>query len=293
MTLPAAPAAATTPPVVAAVDGSPASLAAAHAAARTAQQLGAPLRLVRVVPLPSEDPVDERGNGVALQHAGVELDRLRGELATLLPGQAVTAAVRRGGTADELAVESATAERVVLGEHTGGPGLGAVADWLVRHADAPLLLHRGTGRPAGSVVVGLDCLPGTETLLPVAADEACLRGAVLHVVHGRMSRVSTPGVLTAEQRLLERLVDRVRHHLPLLRVHVEARAANATTLVLEAATAAQVLVVGRRVRGAGRPTSSTGSTLLLRASCPVMVVPGDDALQQARSTAEARELVGR
>ncbi|MCW2582161.1 MAG: UspA protein, partial [Klenkia sp.] len=267
--------------------------AAAHAAARTAQQLGAPLRLVRVVRLPSEDPVDERGSGVALQHAGSELDRLRAELAVLLPGLEVTAAVRRGRTADELIDESAEAERVVLGEHTGDRGLGAVADGLVMHAHAPVLLHRGGDRPGGSVVVGLDCLPGTEVLLRVAADEACLRGALLHVVHGRMSRGSSHGMLTAEQRLLERLVDRVRGERPHLRVHVEARAANATTLLLEAARDAQVLVIGRRVRGARRPTSGTGSAALLRAPCPVLVVPGDDALRQARTTAEARELAGR
>jgi nucleotide-binding universal stress UspA family protein len=258
---------------VAAVDGSPASGAAAHAAVRSAHQLRAPLELVRVLALPSEDPVDERGSGVALHVAEGQLDVLRRELAAVAPDVPVTAVVLRGRTGDELVEASRTAERIVLGEHAAGRGLGSVIDLVVRRAHSPVLLHRPGPRPTGAVVVGLDCLPGTEALLAVATDEAVLRGAVLHVVHGRAAGLTGPGLLDAERGLLERLVTCAQQGRPHLRAHLVVRRAGASSLLLDAAVGAQVLVLGRRTSTAGRRSSGTGATLLLRAPCPLLVVP--------------------
>ncbi len=259
-------------PVVAAVDGSPASRAAAHAAARTARQLRAPLELVRVLALPSEDPVDERGSGVELHTTAGQLDVLRRELLAVAPDLAVTAVVRRGRPGDELVEASRTAERIVLGEHVAGRGLGSVIDLVVRRAHSPVLLHRRGPRPAGGVVVGLDCLPGTEALLDAAADEAVARGAVLHAVHGRTSRQPGSGVLDAERTLLEDLVSRAQAIRPGLVVHLQVRHEGAGSLLLEAADGAQLLVLGRRPSPAGQRSSGTGTTVLLRAPCSLLVV---------------------
>ena len=268
-------------PVVAAVDGSPASGAAAHAAARTARQLSAPLELVRVLALPSEDPVDERGSGVALHTAAGELDVLRRELVAVAPDLAVTAVVRRGRAGDELVEASRTAERIVLGEHAAGRGLGSVIDLLVRRAHCPVLLHRRGRRPAGGVVVGLDCLPGTDALLDAAADEAVARGAVLHVVHGRTSRRPGSGVLDAERALLEGLVSRAQLPRPGLVVHLQVRHEGAGSLLLDAADGAQLLVLGRRPSSAERRSSGTGTTLLLRAPCSLLLVAVERAAPPA------------
>lgn len=269
MSDPAASAVRSVPPVVAAVDGSPASADVARAAARVAQRLGAPLRLVRVIPSSGE----EGGDDPQLQRAVQELDQVRRALAHSAPTVPVTAVVLRGVPAEQLRTESAGAAQIVLGAHAG-PGLGVVAGDLARRTSSPLLLHRTVDRPHGPVVVGLDCLPGTEALLDVAAGEAYRRRTTLHVLHGRMSRTASSAVLAAEQRLLERLADQARGDHHPLQVHVEAVATNATTLLLAAADTAQVLVLGRRTPGPRRRTSGTGSTVLLRATSPVLLVPG-------------------
>ncbi|CAB4936194.1 unannotated protein [freshwater metagenome] len=291
MSSPAADPDRTASPVVAAVDGSAASMGAVHAAAGSAQRLGVPLRLVRVVPQPGDDPGDQRAAHVEFERAVQQLDEARRTVVALLPALPVNAVVRRGRAAHELQTESVGAAQVVLGEHTG-PGLGLVAGELARRTASPLLLHRTVDRPTGPVVVGLDCLPGTETLLEVAAEEAHRRGTALHVLHGRMSRTASSLVLAAEQRLLERLADRARGDHHPLQVHVQAVATNATTLLLTAAADAQVLVLGRRTPGARRRTSSTGSSVLLRAACPVLLVPGplrgEDGTLHPRAVAHQR-----
>jgi nucleotide-binding universal stress UspA family protein len=281
-------------PVMAAVSSSTTSHAAARAAARTAHEMGVPLELVRVVALPSEDPVDERGSGVELHAAAGGLDALRKESASRWPDLVVTAVLRRGRTSPQLVEASWSAERLVLGEHTTGPGLGSVTDLLVRRAHSPVLLHRRGARPTGPVVVGLDCFPGTEELLAVAADEAVRRGTVLQVVHGRSAHRPAPDVLAVEHDLLDRLVADARSTRPGLRVHVLARHEGAAALLLDAAAGAQVLVLGRRAPGAGGPSSGARTTLLLRSPCSLLLVPAERAAPLAEVPDDAdRELVGR
>ncbi len=276
-------------PVVVGVDGSSGSEAAAFEGAHTARQRQAPLRLVRVVSMPSEDPVDERGGGVALHAAALQLEDLRRELAGLLPGVPVTGVLHRDETGRALLEESWGAERLVLGEHTGSPGLGLVPGSLAYRAHAPVLLHRRSPRPSGTVLVGLDGLPGTAALLALAADEAVRRGALLHVLHGRTSRLPDDGrtgrpgeegtvrsraeVLDAERNLVEQWVEQVRRDRPRLRTQLEVRPLSAASLLLAAAVGAQLLVLGRPDPHAVTPPTATAETLLLRSPCSVLMVP--------------------
>jgi nucleotide-binding universal stress UspA family protein len=137
-------------------------------------------------------------------------------------------------------------------------------------------------------VVGIDGSPGARKALRWALDEARMHGAALDVVHAwHVPYLMTTTYLTPtpyEPREFEAAAGR------LLAEAVEAEdtsdvevrqvlvAAPAAPALLDAASGADLLVVGSHGRGGftGLMLGSVSQHVAQRARCPVVVVPADD-----------------
>jgi nucleotide-binding universal stress UspA family protein len=146
---------------------------------------------------------------------------------------------------------------------------------------------RGTPARDGDIVVGVDGSPANRPAVRFAFEEAALRGARLVAVHSWLGPVSTdpgdmlpvvydPEVLRveADERLTRTLAEwsSPYPHVPVERRLVRSRA---TTALVSASEAAQLVVVG--TRGHGRrpvlPFGSVTHALLHHSACPIAVVP--------------------
>ncbi|WP_327673896.1 universal stress protein [Kitasatospora sp. NBC_00458] len=205
-----------TPPVLAGVDGSPESTAAAHWAAEEALRRGAPLRLVHAWPwltdgrasfadpddLPvaaqrmlagTADEVRERHPGVHV-HTDVVLDAAVDGLVAAAEGAGLLVVGSRGlgGFAGllvgsvSMAVAARAAAPVVVVRAAGPSGTGTAAA-AAAHPGTGTGTGAGEGAGAGAVsevVVGVDAGAPSDAVLAFAFREAGLRGARVRAVHG-------------------------------------------------------------------------------------------------------------
>src|SRR4051812_13538527 len=182
-------------PVVAGVDGSESSLAAAVYAAREADRPRRPLPLVPATPWSA-------GRAAVAGPSALFSQQLQDGAEALLR-DAVSAVRERSGATpvqtavlDEhpvpaLAKLSAEASLVVLGRRgmTGVPGVlaGSTASGLVHHARCPVLVLPEHSDPPDDaprrVVVAVEGRPDDEDLLAFAVAEAGLRGTGVTAVH--------------------------------------------------------------------------------------------------------------
>jgi nucleotide-binding universal stress UspA family protein len=295
-------------PVVAGLDGSRESLAAAGWAAREALRRGLPLRLayaweglpaeVTEATLPEIRAPRDRARRV-LRGAGDRLNELYPQLyiaaeqVSLSPGPALRA-------------ESENAELLVIGSQGFGgvEGLlaGSVAMATVAHAAGPVVLVRaddaaerehvpdGFGKPSArtpyrDVAVAVDVGRPCDAVLEFAFGAAQLRGAPLRVVHvwhvpfGR-------GITDAEERALIRenaerelaaLLAPWRDEFPGVLVRDTLYEGRAAQVLVKAAGGAGLLVVGRRRRRAavGSHTGPVAHALIHHVPCPIAVIPHD------------------
>jgi nucleotide-binding universal stress UspA family protein len=120
------------------------------------------------------------------------------------------------------------------------------------------------------IVVGVDGSEGSRAALRFALEEARLRGAGLHVVHaerhyaGEQDRVAW----------LEDVVREVVGESPGVEIRRSIADGGAASVLVEAATEAEMLVVGSRGHGgfAGLLLGSVGQQVAHHAACPVAIV---------------------
>ncbi|MET8837109.1 universal stress protein [Micromonospora sp. NPDC004540] len=281
--------------VVVGVDGSEPAMVAVRLAAQEAARRHRPLRVVHGFIWPllrvpvSAPPGGPPGGG--LRHQAEDLVAAAvAEAESAAPGLRVSGEIIDGEAAAVLLGESPTAAMIVLGDRgLGGFAalvVGSVAIQVASYADCPVLVARGTPRPAGPVVVGVDGSALSRAAVEFAAEEAAVRGARLHAVHAYTHPASTgPGdmqPLVYEEGQLRGEEDRVlaesltglaerRPEVPVTRAVAHGRPVAALT---EASREAQLLVVGRRGRGelSGLLLGSVSQGVLHHADCPVAVV---------------------
>ncbi|MEU4481819.1 universal stress protein [Micromonospora sp. NPDC023966] len=281
--------------VVVGVDGSEPSLKAVRLAAQEAARRQRPLRVVHgfiwpLLRVPVSAPAQGPPGG-GLRHQAEELvSAAVAEAEAAAPGLRVSGEIIDGEAAAVLLGESPTAAAIVLGDRgLGGFAalvVGSVAIQVASYADCPVLVARGTPRPSGPVVVGVDGSTLSRAAVEFAAEEAALRGSRLHTVHAYTHPASSgPGDIQPlvyeegqlrgeEYRVLDDslggLTER-RPEVPVTRAVVHARPVAA---LVEASREAQLLVVGRRGRGelTGLLLGSVSQGVLHRADCPVAVV---------------------
>ncbi|MCG8915561.1 universal stress protein [Actinokineospora sp. PR83] len=284
------------PAVVAAVDGSPAALAAATWAAAEADLRRVPLRLVHAcVPPHFFRPAPTRLHRACLSALAEQGERALVEAAAAVtaahPDLEVTREIRTG-SAPVVVIEAAgTALMVVTGARGlgGFPGLlvGSVSAAVAAHSPCPVVVVRGEPRRGGPVVVGVDGSAAGDTALGLAFAEAELRGAPLVAVRAfgdnGFTTLGPPpllpadwsGLATDELRLLRQWLDRHAPRHPGVDARAVVAQAHPRDALLRQAEHAQLVFVGTRgihlLPGSG--LGATSSALLHRAPCPVAVVP--------------------
>ncbi|ORV61748.1 universal stress protein UspA [Mycobacterium europaeum] len=183
--------------IVVAVDGSPASDAAATWAAHEASMRKVPLTVVHAVTTPTATwpPVPYPDSlAVRLEDEGKKAIMHAIKLAKEVLPEDGTVTINRelvySSPALTLIDMSDGAEMIVMG--TAGRGLlargvlGSVSSTVVRHAHCPVAVVHADGPPSvqdAPVLVGVDGSPASELAVGVAFDEASRRGVGLTALH--------------------------------------------------------------------------------------------------------------
>ncbi|MCU7820770.1 universal stress protein [Kitasatospora sp. DSM 101779] len=286
--------------VLAGIDGSPESAAAARWAAEEAVRRGLALRLVHAqtwlddIHADRGQPADVRGLTLRM------LADAREDVISAHPALEVGADLIGGGDpVDVLAEAAAGAELLVLGSRGlgGFAGLvvGSVGLALAGRSEAPTVLVRHAGAQDGpaperaAVVVGVDTRSPAPEVLDFAFQEAARRGAVLRAVHGWTPppvwgyaggvgpQFEADQFSAIEAELLDEALTGWREKYPEVAVLRDCRIAGGAQAVVDTAADAALVVVGRRRRRhrIGLHLGPVAHAVLHHAEAPVAVVPHD------------------
>lgn len=283
--------------IIVGADGSEASLLAIDWAAAEAARRGASLHVVYVVAPWLFDVPDDLGaaqvreqmlrDGQDIVGAAVARAQER------VPGLQVTGEQTGGQPAKVLIERTRDALMLVTGSRGAGGlaglVLGSVAMQVAAHAPCPTVIVRAA-KPSGhgEIVVGVDGSSAGADAIGFAFEAASVRGVRLRALLAWTHPVSTgpgdmlplvydPEILAAdEQRLLTESLAGWQPKYPDVELVAEAVRGRAARVLAEASVHADLLVVGSRGRGGftGLLLGSVGHAMLLRAHCPVAVVPG-------------------
>ncbi|MGW4754738.1 universal stress protein [Streptomyces chartreusis] len=296
------------PPVMAGVDGSAESLAAAEWAAREAARRSRPLRLVHAW---NQQPHKGAGPSAAAAQRYLARRALRqaeDRIRRTCPGVKLDAEQVEGPATGVLLHAAEQAELLVLGSRglSGFTGfvVGSVALGVVARATLPVVLVRAgeeasdehlpadDGSPSTrtgyqDVVLGLDLGDPCDEVIEFAFEAARLRGARLHVVHawqepsplglgpGEIGLVNGPEQADEWLGFLDAVIKVWRDKYPEVEVVETVAEGRARSVLVRAATGASLLVVGRRTteRPAGPRTGPVTHAAVQHVGCPVAVVP--------------------
>ncbi|MGW2402740.1 universal stress protein [Kitasatospora sp. NPDC001664] len=286
--------------LLAGVDGSPESTAAARWAADEAARRRVGLRLVHAqtwlddVHADQVRPTDVRGLTRRM------LDDARQEVLAAHPGLEVRAELVGDGEPTDALVEAATAAELLV---LGSRGLGGFRGLLVgsfglavaARCEVPTVLVRatgaeGTGRPDRTeVVLGVDTRSPSDEVVDFAFQQAARLGATLRAVHGWTPPPVwgyagwVPPMAEAEQfraieaeLLAEALAGR-REKYPEVTVVEDCRIGTGSSVLVDVSAGAALVVVGRRRRRheVGMRLGPIAHAVLHHAEAPVAVVPHD------------------
>lgn len=292
-------------PVLAGVDGSEHSLAAAEWAAREAVLRGVPLRIVHAAPPLPGDVVPVQA-GETLRRVGERIVQgVIADLGTRHPDLRVRGAQSAEAPAEALLSAARDAGLLVVGARGSGGfnglAVGSVALRVAAAADCPVVVVPGR-RPGGfgngtrsasavpQVVVGFDAHRPVDEVADFAFGAARTRGAVLRVVQAwafpaeavspRTLFVTEEDRATWEDQEVLRLSDALRtrqEKYPEVAVRPDVVLLHPAEALLNTSRGADLLVVGRgagRGGGEGRLGPVTHA-VVHHADCPMTVVPHD------------------
>lgn len=284
-------------PVVAGVDGSDASLAAALLAAREAELRSLPLELVyayapaflaRPSTFPPDLPPVAPGppDDELRRSAEEQLHTAAGQVRASHPDLPVVTRLRDGYPAGVLTDASHHATLLVVG-HRGGGGFagllaGSVGVQLASHAACPVIVTRGDPPDDYPVVVGVDGSEGSYRAAAFAIDAAAAYGVPLVALYAWpwdagwapeqvQAGAPPPEMPDAPREALRDLAGKYPQVTVRPEVHAEVAAHEA---LVGASAAARMVVVGSRGRGGfrGLLLGSVSQALIHHAQCPVAVV---------------------
>ncbi|QOV33696.1 universal stress protein [Streptomyces ferrugineus] len=296
------------PPVMAGVDGSAESLAAAEWAAREAARRDRPLRLVHVWNWHPGQGAAEPAPAVRRHLGRRALRQAEDRIRRTCPGVKLDDEQRPGPATAALLHAAEEAELLVLGSRglSGFTGflVGSVALGVVARAVRPVVLVRADeeasdehvpaddGGPSTrtgyrDVVLGIDLDDPCDEVIEFAFEAARLRGARLHVVHawqtpsplglgpGDIGLVDGPGQADEWLGFLTAVMQVWRDKYPEVEVAQTVTEGRAQSVLVRAATGASLLVVGRRMteRPTGPRTGPVTHAAIHHVGCPVAVVP--------------------
>ena len=266
--------------IVAGYDGSPASQEALDWAALESKAHGSVLTVCHVWgrAVPGDAAADlawkygERVVAGGVQHAQGRFGT--GEVRQLLVS---------GSPASVLCELSQSADMVVLGSRgcggLAGLLLGSVSSQVAAHARGVVVVVRGHWRPVPGyvpppVVVGADGSGASQPAVTFAFAEAALRDVPLLAVCGLADAPSVLGGGYLLEADFEQALAKCEADYPEVVVRRQVVHGAPRSALLDAASAAQLLVVGARGRGGlrGMTLGSVSMAVLHHSPCPVAVV---------------------
>ncbi|MFD4656408.1 universal stress protein [Kitasatospora sp. NPDC058444] len=277
--------------VLAGVDGSPQSTAAAHWAADEAVRRGASLRLVHAWPWLTDGVSSFAEADDLPQAVRRTLAEAAEDIRALHPDLAVETDAVLDAPVDGLVAAASEADLLVLGSRGRGGFtgllLGSVSMSAAGHSTVPLVVVREEGEAGeGEVVVGVDVHNPETEVLDFAFREAALRGARVRAVHGwelppvfgyaggAVPAAELAQLEALEAKLLSLALAGPREQHPDVDVVEDVQLGAARALV-EASAGAALVVVGRGRRPIefGPRLGRIAHAVLHHAEAPVAVVP--------------------
>ncbi|MFC6883723.1 MULTISPECIES: universal stress protein [Actinomadura] len=276
--------------VIVGYDGSAESEAALHWGVDEACARRLPLMLCHAWRWPYPAEYADRDTKTIVQRMGRNILERGGAVAgDLAPGLEVRTLLVDGPACAGLLTESDEASLIVIGSHDpDAVPIGSTALQLPGRAPGPVIVVRRAGSAERRIVAGADGSPGGDAALGFAFGEAELRGWCVQAVYGYWD----PGVSEdlslysdleelrrASGARLERAVAPWRDRYPRVPVRTSLVPSQPRSALMEAASGADLIVVGARGSADPHPldTGITTMTLLRRAACPVAVVRADGA----------------
>jgi nucleotide-binding universal stress UspA family protein len=296
-------------PIVVGYDGSPGAEAALRWSLEEGRRTGAPIRLVRVFDWPLHVTPIAPGVGVfpdtelrrdTAAALAVTVEKARVDYSDVV----VTGGLVDGPTVQALLEQSRQASLVVLGSRGlgGFTGLllGSVGVAVSAHAHSPVVVVRGTDRPAGSgapVVVGVDGSSDSLLAAAYAFEQASARGVGVEAIRAwtppappwrstiRPLALDADELETAERHLLDAALAGLRTAHPAVPTRTRVVASGAAQALVESSRTAQLVVVGSRGLGGfrGLLLGSVSQQLLHHADCPVAVIRRDSVSEGERT----------
>jgi nucleotide-binding universal stress UspA family protein len=275
--------------VIVGVDGGPASDAALRWVAHRSESTPIDATLLSVadttwlIPDPMELEYRESYRNV-LERAAAVLGAGAGDVS-------IKEDLRSGAPADELITASSGADMLVLGTNKTGTvsGLmhGTIPLRVAGRARCVTVVVPATWSPGGSgVVVGWNGDSTSNVALEFGVKEAIRRGSSLAIVRAarlpprtvadaKVASDTASAVLERLGREMAEVKEWLRDVHPDLEVHDVLRAEHAARVIVEAATGAELAVVGSHARGVlgGLILGSVSHDVLLNMPAPVAVVP--------------------
>lgn len=285
--------------VIAATDGSRASLQAVEWAAREAVLRGQPLRIVSVPNMPPRmswrPEIPGRPDTVAdiIREASEQALATAARAAEEEPGLAVTTELLSGPPALVLAEAADGAAMLVTGNRGAGAfaalALGSVSRYLAIHAPCPVIVAREENMAVHRQVVAGIGDRDQPAALRFAFEEAELRGARLHAVLAwqlflptmRLTGTERPGAeaseVTAEAaRWLSELLAPWRQKYPGVTVLEDATHGQPGRVLTGASARADLVVLSRNSADGSASRHGTWAVtyaVLHHAHCPVAIIP--------------------
>ncbi|MFD4975678.1 universal stress protein [Streptomyces sp. NPDC058424] len=295
-------------PVIVGVDGSAESLAAVEWAAREAVRRDRPLRLVHARNWTRSHTESESANAAQRHVARRTLRQAEEHIRGSVPDVRLTDEQVEGPATAALLKATEQAELLVLGSRglSGFTGVlvGSVAQGVVATAPRPVVLVRAgeeaedehfpadDGSPSTrtgfrDVVLGIDLADACDEVIEFAFEAARLRHARLRVVYawqppsaislgpGDIGLINDPAQAEEWRNFLSTLLRVWRDKYPGTEVLETVVEGKASTVLVRAASAASLLVVGRRL--SERPTvpriGPVTHAAVHHVRCPLAVVP--------------------
>lgn len=284
--------------VVVGFDGSKLARQAAHWAAREAATRRRRLVIVHAFRWPLTELTQLRTEAALISEEPFRteyqrmVDSLVGECRPLAGGVDVRGHVVTGEPIDVLERMASSANVLVLGSSGHGTVhqvlLGSTSADLVRHANAPVVVVRGTDQPAANrkVVVGVDGSQTSTGAVDFAYDYATRHNAELVAVHAwsdlpldalgavREWDVDWDDITEQAKAVLSEMLAGHSARYPDVKVRQVVTMSKPVEGLLEEAGDADLVVVGSHGRGAVRRMllGSVSQAILHYAKCPVAVI---------------------
>jgi nucleotide-binding universal stress UspA family protein len=195
----------------------------------------------------------------------------------------ITPLLAAGPPARALCELSSSAAMVVVGTHghdrLARALLGSVSLQVAAYASGPVTVVRGhwqpvPGRAAAPVVVGADGSGAAQPAVAFAFEEAERRQVPLIAVCGLADTAGVLGTARQVQADFEQALAKCEPDYPDVTVQRVVRQGAPRSALLDAATGAQLLIIGARGRGglAGMSLGSVSLAVLHHAHCPVSII---------------------